>query len=293
MRTSKGTQLTLSPEEVVEALYFGILGRPPELKGLKSHVSRRASFDQDSEWIKAVASNFASSAEFAEKIRLKLFEGSLFVERSQFGEVSLLLRDVLERGFSARDAQRVIVDVGASGREISNTYDLLKHFDFRGILIEANPKQCESIAQDFAGLNVAVVNAAVSATEVDVELWVSDENTHIASLISSRFDDWRAKENFVGIEKDRVFKLKSRRLHDILNENAVPENFFLLSIDIEGMDIPVLNDLLDNTDYRPLYMLVEGKSDSLMNAIPALRTGYQVVASTVSNVLFARMDPSL
>jgi len=290
MREFVDERISISDQEIVEVVYRSLLGRASEATGKRVNLERRKEFDRDSDWLKAMITNTINSKEFLERIRLKLFDGNLFVERSQHGEVEILLKDIIAKSLLSIRTAPIIVDVGASGKAISNSYDLLKHFALRGLLIEANPDQCASIERDFAGLDVAVINSAIAADEREVELWVSSSNTHIASLVAKRFDDWRNRENFSDLEKDKVFKLISRRLPDILKENNIPNSFLLLSIDIEGLDIDVLNDMFMNSSYEPYYMIVEGIHNRIEKSVPAIRDKYDVVSATSSNVLYRRRE---
>jgi Methyltransferase FkbM domain len=51
--------------------------------------------------------------------------------------------------------------------------------------------------------------------------------------------------------------IKTRRLANILDEHAVLHDFDVLSIDIEGIDRPVLLDLLQTTPYRPTWIIIK------------------------------------
>ena len=46
-------------------------------------------------------------------------------------------------------------------------------------------------------------------------------------------------------------EVEVRRLHDILDEHDIPLVFDLLSLDIEGEDFKVLNDLIANSPIGP------------------------------------------
>jgi len=48
-----------------------------------------------------------------------------------------------------------------------------------------------------------------------------------------------------------------RRLHSLLDQHRVPADFDILSLDIEGMDVRVFNDLITNSDYRPRIVVIE------------------------------------
>lgn len=282
--------MSISTEDFVTLVYKAVLGRKPENKGMNAHLSRHNEHSVNAEWMFGTLRALLTSSEFLLLMQRKCFEQKLFVEHSQHGEAEIILRELIQMGIGVSGAARYIVDVGASGKEISNSFDLLKHFDIKGVLIEANPDRCNVLRQDFDGLDVDVINAAVSDTEKDVVLWVSSENTHIASIRHQRIEDWRKRENFSALEVDKEFKMRSRRLHHILHECNVPLDFFLLSIDIEGEDFNCLKDLLENSDYRPFLLIAEGGLDSFKIKVPSLLDQYCLIASTSSNSIFKRIS---
>src|ERR1044072_4552668 len=89
---------------------------------------------------------------------------SRLVDHSQFGEYPLFLRLARPKRYG------MIVDVGALGKEGSNSYDLLSQLEWRGILVEANPNSWEKIEREFAGLKASLVRCAVSDVEDKVVL---------------------------------------------------------------------------------------------------------------------------
>lgn len=111
----------------VANLYRGIFRREPD-PGIESIV---AALDRGDTDLAGVIKTFVSSDEFA--VASARVESPPFMnEQSQFGEVQHLIRMMVNDG-----RNRVVVDVGARGRERSNSYDLMKHFGWRGILVEA------------------------------------------------------------------------------------------------------------------------------------------------------------
>jgi hypothetical protein len=71
---------------------------------------------------------------------------------------TILLREIVNKRMSSP----YLVDVGAFGREGSNIFDLLKHFGWKGLLIEANPHLIGKIENEFRELNVKIVNVSVA-----------------------------------------------------------------------------------------------------------------------------------
>jgi FkbM family methyltransferase len=163
---------------------------------------------------------------------------------SQHGEVEA----IFEHSLSFFIKSKVIVDVGAAESEISNSIDFIRFFGFRGLLIEANPELVKILQNQTSGSNVRVVEAAISDEEVESKLWLG-VNDHISSLISSATESWGDLSGYIPVV--------TKRLGPILEANSIPKKFGILSIDIEGMDLRVLKDLLATTKYRPQLILLE------------------------------------
>lgn len=203
------------------------------------------------------------------------------VDHSQFGEFSLFLK-------VARPKRNgVVVDAGTLGKEVSNSYDLLSQLGWRGILIEANPHLWERIEDEFAGLNSSLVRCAVSdvAGPVVLHLGVVDG---VSSIMRAAAEAWGPVRGSVEVQ--------ARRLGDILDEQQVPMNFDLLSLDLEGMDAAVLNDLIENTSYRPRWIFLEASLDFQTRSLreldlsPGVQAEYQIAGQTVPNLLLGHRD---
>lgn len=203
------------------------------------------------------------------------------VDHSQFGEFSLFLK----LGRPKRGG--VIVDVGALGKDGSNSYDLLSQLGWRGVLIEANPSLRDGIERDFAGLEATLVRCAVSDVEGKVTLHLGIVDG-VSSIIRESAEAWGPLGGNVEVQ--------ARRLGDILDEQQVPLRFDLLSLDIEGMDMPVLNDLIANTNYRPRWIFLEAsydfrtKSLGELDLLPSIQDQYEIVGQTVPNLLLVHRD---
>jgi FkbM family methyltransferase len=203
------------------------------------------------------------------------------VDHSQFGEFSLFLKVARPRRHG------LIVDVGALGKDGSNSYDLMSQLGWRGVLVEANPNLWEGIGRDFSGLNSTLVRCAVSDVEDKVVFHLGAADG-VSSIIRASAEAWGPLRGEVEVQ--------ARRLGEILDEQQVPTNFDLLSLDIEGMDMPVLNDLMAHTDYRPRWIFLEAsldfqtKSLAELDLLPAVRDQYEIVGQTVPNLLLAHRD---
>ncbi len=265
----------VSSDELVDALYVGLLGREPDEAGRRAWVNRVAAGTTS---VEAMIRAFVDSTEFGERMsRPRRFTNDV----SQYGETLELLRLWVADHQSAG----VAVDVGARGVERSNSYDLMKHFGWRGLLIEANPALIPQIAQDFAGLAFDLVNCAVSDYEGRATLSLG-VNEDISSLNVEATKAWGELRGGVEVEV--------RRLEGILSDHEIPEDFDLLSLDIEGEDIKVLNGLLANSRYRPRWIIIEASHDYSVRKLEDLpfsedvRQAYEIRGQTRANLILGR-----
>jgi FkbM family methyltransferase len=164
-------------------------------------------------------------------------------DHSQFGELALLRPHL-----PGRVRHRIVVDVGANSKVGSNSYDLMRDDGWKGILIEANPALWPRIEEDFAGLDFTLLRTAVSDAPGEHTLYLS-VNDGISSFFTAKVESFGPVTGSV--------QVTSRRLHELLAEQGVPLDFDLLTIDIEWMDLPVLNDLLRASAYRPGFIITE------------------------------------
>lgn len=200
---------------------------------------------------------------------------------SQYGEVELLLKLISNEVFSLP----TIVDVGAAGVDISNSIDLIASMGWRGLLVEANPHHAEILAKEIAGLNANVVCCAVASTEGQATFYLG-RNHHLSSLNQEMAESWGDSQGEITVTK--------RRLHKILDEHNIPQNFAVLSLDIEGVDFEVLNDLINNSNYRPDWIIIEWGHTIFEATMEdprvtlAVRSEYEIVGGTFSNIFLKR-----
>jgi hypothetical protein len=85
-----------------------------------------------------------------------------------------------------------------------------------------------------------------------------------------------------------------RRLGDILVEHAVPSDFDVLSLDIEGEDIKAMNDLILNSPFRPRWVIIEASYDFKTKSLadlpfaPAVIDKYEIFGQTKANLMLRR-----
>jgi hypothetical protein len=122
----------LPADTFVAELYRGLLGREPDpesQKKVERLIRGRASVED-------IVGEFLRSTEYRDSQQRRAAAPSrLTNDQTQFGEFELLLKRWLPRAVE----HPIVVDVGARGRERSNSYDLLRTFGWRGLLVKPTP----------------------------------------------------------------------------------------------------------------------------------------------------------
>lgn len=144
---------------------------------------------------------------------------------------------------------RVLVDVGAYGLEMSNTFGLLQS-GWRGVMIDAHPDRCTQMTSDFSGLDVSIVNAAIADRRGSAAF-----HLHTAPGHESLLSDW-LPETLSGAS----IPVHTQLLAPLLRAHRVPADFDLLSIDTEGFDFRILRQFLSSSKYRPRLIVCENSS---------------------------------
>lgn len=269
-------ELTIVPDTFVANLYEHLLGRTPVRVEMAGHVEALASGRVDPA---TMVLNFVHSDEYVR--RVATLSNTFINAHDQFGEIGMLLREWASNSVS----EKIVVDVGARGRERSNSYDLMYHFGWRGLLIEANPALLPTIETEFEGLDFKLVGTAVSDYTGVAEFTIGS-NDDVSSLNPEAAALWG--------ENRGTIKVNVRTLPDILAEHGIPHEFGLLSIDIEGEDVKVLSDLICKSDYRPNYIIIEASENFEITALDQLDLPelvlqtYQIFERTSANLLLRR-----
>ncbi|BAK67572.1 conserved hypothetical protein [Sphingobium sp. SYK-6] len=181
----------------------------------------------------------------------------------------------------------LIVDVGARGRERSNSFDLLSRFGWKGLLVEANPALYDEIMRDFSGTDYRLVRCAVAEVEGILPFYIG-ANDDVSSLLRDAASGWGDLRGQVDVHV--------RRLGAILDEHWIPHRFDILSLDIEGLDVEVFNDLIDNTPYRPKLVIMEASYDfktkdlNDVGSSKAVQDAYEICGQTRANLFLSRKN---
>lgn len=261
----------MSAAELVAALYRAFLRRDPDPEGAQDKVEKLLRGDHT---VADIIAEFITSSEFANCNS----STKLISDQTQYGEFERLL----QRWTTLAVGAPLVVDVGARGKARSNSWDLLKFFKWRGILIEANPSLTETINADFTDLDFELIQCAVSDFEGEATFYLG-VNDDVSSLNLETSEGWGPTAGEVTVPV--------RRLGKLLDERSVPSDFALLSIDIEGEDIRVLNDLIENTVYRPRWVIIEASYDFSTRSLadlpftPSVLSNYKMIDQTQANLI--------
>ena len=175
-----------------------------------------------------------------------------------------------------------LVDIGAHGKNSSNSFGLLT-CGWKGLLIEANPELARKCKQDFAGLNVKILN--IGAGDVTARLHLN-LNRVVGS--SSFLPDWDPKQH-----TGKKVLINIEPVDKLLKENGVPADFDFLSVDTEGMDERIMKKLFEDSAYRPRLVITECTSYANANKL-FYDYGYTFMAKIgnemYGNLIYFRKD---
>jgi FkbM family methyltransferase len=197
--------------------------------------------------------------------------------QSQFGEVEHIFNHALSNFIHSK----VVVDVGAADSELSNSIDLIRYFGFYGLLIEANPVLAADMSFQTKGLNCKVLSLAIGTKSGRANLFLGI-NKHISSLDEAETASWGPIRGKIEVEV--------KTLHAVLKAESIPKKFGLLTIDIEGLDLSVLDSLIQESKYRPQIIIFEFGKDSEKSweapkKMQTLLKEYIVIAVSGPNVI--------
>jgi len=228
--------MPLTPASAARAVGLAIFGAEPDPAQLEAMVTE---IGEDGDALAALARRMWAYRQTIDRI-----EHRRLPDHSQNGEFALLLRELVAAG----QRHGIIVDVGANGRKGSNSYDLLTDHGWKGLLVEANPALLPRIRDEFGAADFTLVGCAIGpeAGRLPLHLWAGDQ---ISSLDGDNATLWGPARAIVEVEV--------RRLPDVLGEHGIPHDFDILSLDIEGLDVAVLNDLVATSPWRPRWIVIE------------------------------------
>ncbi len=161
------------------------------------------------------------------------------------------------------------VEIGANdGYTLSNTVYLEEHFSWNGLLVEANPQYWDSLK----GRKAKSVIAAV----VEREGYVEFVSAGLYGGVADRLDPTHENRTREG----RSIAVLGTTLGRILDENDAPPVINFISVDVEGGEVPIVEQMCGLRDYRFLSGCIEhnGRQEDYDRITRLLReSGYRVV----------------
>ena len=193
------------------------------------------------------------------------FKTWLFRELFHKGSTGLNMLDLRLIEVISPQSGGFFVELGANdGVQQSNTYKLQKEFGWTGLLIEPSPSRFkECVANRAFGIRPEVRCAACVPFDFQ-DRFVEIEDADLMSVAKGlTVTDQQAVEHadrgqrfLVDSSLRHSYGALARPLTSLLDEVNAPSVFDLLSLDVEGNEMSVLQGL-DFQKYMPKWMLVE------------------------------------
>lgn len=208
---------------------------------------------------------------------------------SQCGEdlMILALATALQRaGLIAGWHDQLVIEIGANHAfGGSNSYLLESKLGTRSILVEANPDLLPDLRK--ARPQAQIVHAAICPEDRATVVLHRSNHHELSSLDRGFVEDWHAGE--VGLASS--IEVPAMRMPRFLADHVpAGKQILLLSIDIEGLDLKIIQDT-DFNHFRPVMVMLEPSEhyhvDESAHMIDAMRErGYCLFAQTNINLLF-------
>lgn len=168
----------------------------------------------------------------SEKLRNALFLPSSVYGSQNNQDIFALIFNKMNSGF--------FIEIGANdGFTYSNTVYLEEKFHWKGLLIEANPRYLNSLKNR---KNSIVINKAIFETDGFIEFVDAGLYGGIKSSIDTIHSKHTSNANILKVPCDNVNNIFKNY------ENLIPEIIDFISIDVEGVELMIVKQLL-NTKY--------------------------------------------
>jgi FkbM family methyltransferase len=170
---------------------------------------------------------------------------------SQFGE------DRAIEIFFKNKSHGTYVDIGCNHPiSYSNTRKLYLR-GWKGLCIDANPSLVDIFKK--ARPKDIVLQEVISNRDTRIEFYFSKVSHLISGVGEKKIGNWKRTEN-----NCNVVCYETTALSSLLLRHSIPYQFDLLSIDVEGHELEVL-DSLDMSIFKPLLVVVEMHDFDIMN----------------------------
>jgi len=222
---------------------------------------------------------------------MKNFETNSTEHYAQHGE-DLTIAALLQAWTSdkkGRISDLTYLEIGANHPVVlSSTFLLYHRYEMRGVLVEANPELIEALKK--ARPDDTIVNVAVTNEARDEVTLIVPNYDALATLVPEHLEAFQSEE----VSNQRRIAVKAQRINDILTQHFVDAPPAYMSIDIEGLDLEVLQDM-DFERFRPLIIQIETSNhlipDHDKQIIAFLQQkNYRLVAKVSINLIFVSDD---
>jgi FkbM family methyltransferase len=153
---------------------------------------------------------------------------------------------------------KVVVEIGAGHPiDLSNSRRFILD-GYRALLIEGNRQLFESLSDEYQDCDVVdLVNCVVTGDGRDVDFHVSKIHWALSGIGGVSQAERHSASDI------QVETISTTRPSEIIkNWTFVEHQIGILSIDIEGLEDEIVDDILSNTSYRPTFIVIEALSDS-------------------------------
>jgi FkbM family methyltransferase len=148
----------------------------------------------------------------------------------------------------------VFVEVGAfDGESWSNT-SFLADQGWRGIYVEPIPRYFRRMMLRHAFNNVKGENVGIADSSGTAEIDVMGPLSTINRAVADPYSRLGWSPRFARGAKAAT--IRTERLEDALTRNAVPHDFNLMVVDVEGSEETIITSLL-SSEWRPRVLIIE------------------------------------
>lgn len=190
------------------------------------------------------------------------------------------LEDVYNKYFQdKKDGFLVEIGVGHTLNCSSNSSDLLD-LGWRGIYIEPIKEYCnEAEIRHKDNLSrLKIINVGASNITENKTVYLGDTLLH-----NNLGNSWDGQQSYEWIGRS----ITCKNVSEILKENNCPNQFDLLSIDVEGYELKVLNGI-DFYEFFPTIVVIEYNHTGIDNINNILNNNYNLIYKDTLNAAYAR-----
>ena len=174
-----------------------------------------------------------------------------------------------------------LLDIGAfDGKTFSNSYNLLKHFNWYGVLIEAEPKTAHDCYMNTRDTNALTLCAAVTIDTDGIIEFQTSNGQMVGSSDLSHVKKWSKDVKFERINVAAV------SIDTILATYG--NDFQFINVDVEGQSADLAMKIIPlYTNCKCICIEHDGKFDLLRDIVWA--NGYtKELAFNAENIIFAK-----